>query len=109
MYAVAILGQGMGQSGLTVVAAPNEAGKSTWAGFLKAMLYGIDTRSRDRRTRLADKRRFQPWSGRPMEGELELEWQGRDITLYRGPKGSTPWGNTWFRGLLPRVICQYRK
>ena len=23
--------------------------------------------------------------------------------------GSTPWGNTWFRGLLPRVICQYRK
>ena len=28
--------------GLTVITAPNESGKSTWAGFLKAMLYGID-------------------------------------------------------------------
>ena len=34
--------------GLTVIAATNETGKSTWAGFLRAMLYGIDTRERDK-------------------------------------------------------------
>ena len=46
--------------GLTVITAPNEAGKSTWAGFLKAMLYGIDTRERDKTGFLADKTRYQP-------------------------------------------------
>ena len=28
-----------------------------------------------------------------MEGELELEWQGRDITLRRGPRGNVPFGS----------------
>lgn len=69
--------------GLTVITSPNEGGKSTWAGFLKAMLYGIDTRERDRTGFLADKTRYQPWSGAPMAGELRLEWQGQDITLRR--------------------------
>lgn len=79
--------------GLNLIQAPNESGKSTWAGFLKAMLYGIDTRDRDKKGHLADKNRYQPWSGAPMEGELLLEWQGRDITIRRGPRGSVPFGN----------------
>lgn len=78
--------------GLTVIAAPNEAGKSTWAGFLKAMLYGIDTRERDRTGFLADKTRYQPWSGAPMAGELRLEWQGRDVTIRRFPTRANPFG-----------------
>ncbi len=52
----------------------------------------FDTRDRDKKGYLADKNRYQPWSGAPMEGRLDLEWQGRDITLRRGPKGSTPFG-----------------
>lgn len=76
--------------GLTVITAPNEGGKSTWAGFLKAMLYGVDTRDRDKTGYLADKNRYQPWSGAPMAGELELEWQGRDITLRRASNRSGP-------------------
>lgn len=79
--------------GLNLIQAPNESGKSTWAGFLKAMLYGIDTRDRDKKGHLADKNRYQPWSGAPMEGELLLEWQGRDITIRRGPRGSVRFGN----------------
>ena len=78
--------------GLTVIAAPNEAGKSTWAGFLKAMLYGIDTRERDKTGFLADKTRYQPWSGAPMSGEIRLEWEGRDITLRRFPTRTNPFG-----------------
>ncbi len=78
--------------GLTVVTAPNEAGKSTWAGFLKAMLYGIDTRERDKTGFLADKTRYLPWSGAPMSGEMQVEWQGRDVTIRRFPTRTNPFG-----------------
>ena len=78
--------------GFNLIHAPNEGGKSTWCAFLKAMFYGIDTRDRDRKGHLADKNRYQPWSGAPMEGELLLEWQGRSVTIRRGPKGNTPFG-----------------
>ena len=79
-------------AGLNLIQAPNEGGKSTWAAFWKAMLYGIDTRDRDRKGYLADKNRYQPWSGAPMEGEVTLEFQDRDITIRRGPRGNTPFG-----------------
>lgn len=79
-------------AGLTVITAPNEAGKSTWAGFLKAMLYGIDTRERDKTGFLADKTRYLPWSGARMAGELQVEWQGRDITIRRFPVRTNPFG-----------------
>ncbi len=76
--------------GLNLIEAPNEGGKSTWCAFWRAMLYGIDTRDRDKKGYLADKNRYQPWSGLPMEGEAEVEWQGRFITLRRGPRGNAP-------------------
>ena len=78
--------------GLTVITAPNESGKSTWAGFLKAMLFGIDTKERDKAGFLADKTRYQPWSGAPMAGELQVEWQGKDITIRRFPAKNHPFG-----------------
>ena len=81
------------EPGLNVITATNEGGKSTWCAFLKAMFYGIDTRDRDRKGHLADKNRYQPWSGAPMEGEITLEWQGQDITIRRGPRGNVPFGS----------------
>ena len=59
--------------GLNLIEAPNESGKSTWCAFLRAMLYGIPTRERDRQDYIAEKNRYQPWSGSAMEGALELE------------------------------------
>jgi len=79
--------------GLNLIHAPNEGGKSTWAAFWRAMLYGIDTRDRDKKGYLADKNRYQPWSGAPMEGEITLDYEGRDITIRRGPRGNTPFGS----------------
>ncbi len=81
--------------GLNLIHSPNEGGKSTWAAFWRAMLYGIDTRDRDKRGYLAEKNRWQPWSGAPMEGELDLEWRGREVTIYRGPgpRGNIPFGS----------------
>lgn len=39
--------------GLNVLQMPNEAGKSTWAEFLLAMLYGVDTSEREKNGRAA--------------------------------------------------------
>lgn len=79
-------------AGLTLIQAPNESGKSTWCAFLRAMFYGFPPRDRDKAGYIAEKTRYQPWSGAPMEGSIDLTWQGRELTLYRGPKGSVPWG-----------------
>ena len=80
------------EGGLNVLQAPNEGGKSTWCAFLRAMFYGIPTRERDTRTTLAEKNRYAPWSGSPMEGEILLTWEGRDIRIRRFAKGSVPFG-----------------
>ncbi len=79
--------------GLNVIHAPNEWGKSTWCAFLVAMLYGIDTGERSKKGSLADKERYAPWSGAPMSGRMELNWNGRDITIERKQKGRTPMGD----------------
>lgn len=81
------------EPGLTVFSAPNESGKSTWAAFLTAMLYGIDSRARSRAGQLSVRQHYQPWSGAPMEGAIRLEWQGRDITICRRSSGSTPFSD----------------
>ena len=78
---------------LNVLSAPNEWGKSTWCAFLTAMLYGIDTRERSRGENLAEKEKYLPWSGKPMEGTLRLIHEGRDITIQRRTKGRTPMGD----------------
>ena len=80
------------KDGLNIITAPNEGGKSTWAAFLRAMLYGVSTKERDRQGYLAEKNRYQPWSGAAMEGTLDLEWRGEAITLRRGPRGNAPFG-----------------
>ena len=66
--------------GLNLIHAPNESGKSTWCALLRVILYGFPARSRGL---LADKNRYAPWSGRPMEGSLELEDGGTSITIAR--------------------------
>lgn len=78
--------------GLNIIHAPNEWGKSTWCAFIVAMLYGIDTRQQTTKAALADKERFAPWSGEPMAGRMELNWNGRDITIERSTKGRIPFG-----------------
>ncbi len=78
--------------GLNIISAPNEGGKTTWCAFLKAMLYGMDTKERDTKTSLAEKNRWQPWSGAPMEGEMALTWGGRGLVLRRFSKGAVPFG-----------------
>lgn len=80
------------EEGLNLMSLPNEQGKSTWCAFLRVMLYGLSTRERDKKGFLADKTRYQPWNGAPMEGELVCTWQGREIRIRRYTKGAAPMG-----------------
>ena len=80
------------KTGLNIIEAPNEWGKSTWCAFLVAMLYGIDTRSHSTKNALADKERYAPWSGSLMSGSMEVDWDGRKITIQRSTKGRIPMG-----------------
>ena len=78
--------------GLNVIEAPNEWGKSTWCAFLVNMLYGLDTRAKTTKNALADKDRYAPWSGMPMAGRIDLNWNGRDITIERRTRGRLVFG-----------------
>ncbi len=69
--------------GLNVISAPNESGKSTWCAFIRAMLYGIDSSQREKGGVKPDKLRYAPWSGKSMSGEMEVEHEGKAITLRR--------------------------
>ena len=58
--------------GLNILYAPNESGKSTWCAFLRTMLFGLNTAQRGKAGQKPDKLKYQPWSGRPMSGSLEV-------------------------------------
>ena len=74
--------------GLNVIEAPNESGKSTWCAFLRVMLYGLRTSRSGKNAPKPDKELYAPWDGSPMEGAMELTWQGKDITLRRTGEGA---------------------
>lgn len=79
--------------GMTLIGAPNGSGKSTWCAFLRTMLYGLDTRQRDRKGAPADKNRYRPWNGAPMEGLLVCEYQGKVIEIRRTSASGVPMGD----------------
>ncbi len=79
--------------GLNIIDRPNEWGKSTWCAFLTAMLYGIDTKERTTKEALSVKERYAPWSGLNMAGTMEIEWNGKNITIQRTSTAKIPLGN----------------
>ena len=76
-------------AGLNVIQAPNESGKSTWCAFLLAMLYGVNSRERDRAGFIAEKNRYAPWSGAAMAGRLDCRAGENELTLTRATKRQT--------------------
>ena len=66
--------------GLNLLYAPNESGKSTWGAFIRTMLYGLSTRERGP---LADKNRYAPWNGAPLQGRMDVSANGESYTLLR--------------------------
>lgn len=87
----AVFGKLQGQTlelgdGLNIIQAPNETGKSTWCAFLLSMLYGVNSRERERAGHVPDKVRYAPWSGAPMSGRLDCRVDGQELTLLRSTR-----------------------
>ena len=77
------------KDGLNIIEAPNETGKSTWCAFLLAMLYGINSRERDKAGFIADKNRYAPWSGAAMSGRLDCRAGADELSLMRTTRRQT--------------------
>ena len=77
------------KDGLNIIEAPNETGKSTWCAFLLAMLYGINSRERDKAGFIADKNRYVPWSGAAMSGRLDCRAGVDELSLTRTTRRQT--------------------
>ncbi|HVA21030.1 MAG TPA: AAA family ATPase [Candidatus Micrarchaeia archaeon] len=69
----------------TLVAGPNEAGKSTLHQALRVALCGLELPARGRRPRETGEvlRHFRPWKGGPFGLDLDLELGGRPVRIER--------------------------
>lgn len=74
--------------GLNVVLHDNGWGKTTMATFLKAMLYGYDTR-RSKDITENERKRYLPWQGGSYGGSLDFESEGVRYRITR-TFGETP-------------------
>ena len=88
--------------GIQVIYGRNEAGKSTICAFLQAMFYGLPNERKAIGIREDLRKRYAPWDGSPMEGNVFFEHAGRKYVLTRrlgktrkGDKVSLKDGTTW--------------
>lgn len=76
------------EEGLNVVLHDNGWGKTTMAAFLKAMLYGYDSK-RSKDITENERKRYLPWQGGKYGGSLDFEAEGIRYRIYR-TFGETP-------------------
>ena len=69
--------------GFSRLVLPNGWGKSTLCALIRVMFYGLNTSKRDTASALSDKSKYVPQDGKPMSGRMEIEWNGRRVTIIR--------------------------
>ncbi|NLJ94580.1 MAG: AAA family ATPase, partial [Clostridiaceae bacterium] len=69
------------ESGFNLIYGENEVGKSTIMDFVMLMFYGHKGRKRDIREN--PRRRYQPWNGRQMQGQIIFKSKGQSYRLER--------------------------
>ena len=67
--------------GLNTIKEDNGFGKTTFASFIKAMFYGLESK-RNTKT-LIDRKKYEPWQGGRFGGNIEFELQGKKYKLER--------------------------
>lgn len=68
--------------GVNIINQPNGWGKSTLAAFLKAMLYGFDTKKEPGAFE-KERKLYKPWQGGIYGGDLDFEVEGRSYRISR--------------------------
>lgn len=76
------------EEGLNIILHDNGWGKTTMAAFLKAMLYGFDSK-RSKDITENERKRYYPWQGGQYGGSLDFEAEGVHYRIYRS-FGETP-------------------
>lgn len=69
--------------GLNIICEENGWGKSTFAAFLRAMLYGMPQAGSRTKLAEAERRRFKPWQGGEIGGYLVFEVNGKTYKAER--------------------------
>ncbi|MGN1083411.1 MAG: AAA family ATPase [Lachnospiraceae bacterium] len=69
--------------GLTVICKENGWGKSTFAAFVRAMLYGMPSAGSRTKLEDAERRKYKPWQGGKMCGYLIFEANGKEYRAER--------------------------
>lgn len=69
--------------GFSRLVLPNGWGKTTLCALIRVMFYGLNTSKRDTARALSDKTKYVPQDGKPMSGRMEIEWNGRRVTIIR--------------------------
>lgn len=75
-------------NGLSEILHENGWGKTTFAVFLKAMLYGMPKKGNNK-AYAVDRSKYAPWQGGVYGGTLTFEYNGNNYKMYR-TFGSTP-------------------
>lgn len=75
-------------SGLSEILQENGWGKSTFASFLKAMLYGMPKKGNNK-PYAVDRSKYAPWQGGVYGGTITFEHKGEKYKMYR-TFGATP-------------------
>ena len=67
--------------GLNTIKEDNGFGKTTFASFIKAMFYGLESK---RNTKvLIDRKKYEPWQGGKFGGNIEFELQSKKYKIER--------------------------
>ena len=64
---------------LNIIKEENGFGKTTFANFIKAMFYGLDTTNSAK----SDRKIYMPWQGGTCGGNIEFEIQGKKYRIER--------------------------
>ena len=70
------------QDGLNIIKEENGFGKTTFATFIKAMFYGLDT-SANVKTEKSERKKYMPWQGGTFGGNIEFEINGKRYRIER--------------------------
>jgi uncharacterized protein YhaN len=68
------------EKGLNLIYGENETGKSRIETFIKIMLYGMTSK---RGKNEGDRKKYLPFKGGQIKGELVVEYKGRDYLIKR--------------------------
>lgn len=69
--------------GLNVICEENGWGKSTFAAFIRAMLYGMPQSGNRTKLEDAERRKYKPWKGGELGGYLVFEANGKEYKVER--------------------------